>query len=231
MRRRQVLLLTTMVALTPALAFGSGGYSGVTADRTVDLAVVGDANAYLGVETLRTQGYVDGNPITVVRLTDRFPGDAVLESVSTSGAYLTVATATPADVDGASGPLPVRMSCRSPGSGTVTVTVSVSDGTATATVERSAGVTCVQPEIRRVEFRGCGNARIEADDAVYPLTATKVVVDPSTGESRTTTVTLTGDSKVRAGPDGKLVAIEAGGDRYENDNRCVRTEATGTPTA
>lgn len=50
MTDRRVSLVLALLGVT-ALVIGSGGYSAMTADRGVSVAVVSDENAYIGVET------------------------------------------------------------------------------------------------------------------------------------------------------------------------------------
>lgn len=221
MRLRKPLLLALCLAVVPAAVYGTGSLSAMSTDRTVDVAVVGDDRAYLGIETETGQGYVGGDAFTVLWLTDRFSEDVALVSVSTGSSLVETETSTPVDIGGESEPLPVRARCGQAGSETVAFTVVAESPSARAVVTRAASVTCREPEVRRVEFQGCGNARIEADDAIYPLSVTKVVDNPSTNRTTTDGVTIHSDGNVGAGQGGKLVAVEADGERYENPNTCT----------
>lgn len=230
MHRRQVLLFSVLVVVVPTLVFGSGSFSEVAADRGIDAAVVEDENAYLGVETETTDGYVGGDAVSVLRLTDQLSGELVLESASAGSSRVDIETELPLGI-GESEPSTLRVSCRAAGTGSVPFTIVAADSSTTVTVDRAVPVTCLEPAIQSVTFTGCGNARIEADDAIYPLTVTKEVDNPSTDGVSTSTVTIDGDGTVGPGTGGKLVAVEVDGDRYENPNTCAdKGESGGTVT-
>lgn len=230
MHRRQALLLLVVITVLPALVSGSGGFSEVAGDRGIDVEVADDESAYLGLAVGANEGHVGGDPFPVLQLTDQFSGDLTLRSVSTGSSLIEVETETPTDI-GETDPFAVEVSCETTGDETVRIAV-VADGPgAYVSAEREVRTTCRQPEIRRVEFDGCGNVHIEADDAIYPLTVTKVTENPGTDGAAMTTVTIDSDGRVGPGQGGKLLAIEADGERYENENRCTEGgngQAAGT---
>lgn len=232
MRLRRVLLLTVVIALIPATALGTGSFSAGSADRGFDVAIATDENAFLGIDIESAEGYVGGEPVPVLRVTDQFSGDLVLESATTTSSLVAVETETPAAI-GVNDAVTVRVTCRAAGSETAPFTIDASDQTTSAVVDRTVPITCIEPGVQRVTFDGCGNALIEADDAIYPLTVTKEVDNPSTEGVSRTTVTVDSDGKVGPGQGGKLVAIEADGERYENPNTCADdrgSERTATAT-
>jgi hypothetical protein len=79
------LLLVAGLGLALALVVGSGGFTGVSADRGVTVAVADDSNAYLGLDVAGRAGTVRvqpgrGQPNTGVELlgiTNRFPAETV----------------------------------------------------------------------------------------------------------------------------------------------------------
>lgn len=221
MRPRQVLLASVLLAVVPALVFGSGGFSEVAGERGIDVAVADDESAYLGIEVESVDGYVGGEPLPVLRLTDQHSGDLTLQSVDIGRPLIEVETEMEsAPSIGETDPLTVAVRCTEGGEGTVPVTV-VADGPGTRiSVQRMVPVTCHAPETHRVDvdidFRGCGTARIEADDAIYPLNVTKVIDNPSADGNATRTETIDSNGRVGPGRGGKLVAIEVDGERYEN---------------
>ena len=225
MHLRRALLLTVLVALIPATVLGTGSFSAVNADRGFDVSVATDENAYIGVEVEPAEGFVGGDPVPVLRLTDQFSGTLVLESVTTTSSLVAVETETPADI-GVGDAVTVRVTCRAAGSEGAPFSIEAADQTTSAVIDRTVPITCIEPDVQRVRFDGCGNALIEADDAIYPLTVTKEVDDPSTDGVSRTTVTVDSDGKVGPGQGGKLVAIEADGERYENQNACADESAS-----
>ena len=220
------MLLSVLVVVGPALAFGSGSFSEVAADRGFDASVAADENAYLGVETESAQGYVGGESVPVLRLTDQLSGELVLESVSSASSILEVETEPPVAI-GESEPSTVRATCRAAGSESTPFTVVAADSSTTVTLDRAVPVTCLEPEVQSVAFNGCRTAHIEADDTVYPVTVTIEVNNPSSDGVSTSTETIGSDGKVGPDESGKLVAVEADGERYENPNACVGEGESG----
>jgi hypothetical protein len=138
-----------------------------------------------------------------------------------------VVSSAPAGIDAAD-PLDVAVQCTSAAdSASVQFTITARGPAERATVRRAVTITCEEPEVQSVNFRGCGNAHIEADDAVYPLTVTKTVENPSGGTS-TSTVTIDSDGTVGGSSGGKLVAVEADGETYTNGNTCQSANSGGT---
>lgn len=224
MRHRQFLLVGMLVAVAPAVIVGTGSFDVMNAERGVDVAVVADGNAYLNVTVVDDPaGDAGGESFVALRLANQFPGDAPLElvSVTTDGSFVAVETGG-TDIGGPSDPLDVRVRCGGSSTGTETVEFSVvAEGPdVQVTLDRPVGISCTEPEITAVRFDGCGNAHVEADDAIYPLTVTQYL-ETSTGETAVERTTVDGDGPIRAGPGGRLVAVEAAGDRYENPNDCA----------
>jgi hypothetical protein len=220
--------LALLVAAAVLLATGSAGFSEVGADRSTDISVASDRNAYLGIETVDgNSGIVGGDPVTVFRLTDRFLSDVTLTGLTTGSSVVSIVTSTPAGIGDASAPLEVQVRCTAETNGkTAQFTITAEGPDVEVSADRAVTITCEEPEVQSVNFRGCGNAHIEADDAVYPLTVTKTVENPSGGTS-TSTVTIDSDGTVGGSSGGKLVAVEADGETYTNDNTCQSANSGG----
>lgn len=92
--RRQVLLTVASILLVAAIATNTGGFATVDADRSVNIAVTSDQDAYLGID----DGHTDGT--LSVELTNRFGGDVTLDaSVTANGTTETVDSLGPGTVE------------------------------------------------------------------------------------------------------------------------------------
>lgn len=231
-RRLAFVLAATAVVL---LVMGTGGFSAVTAERGVDARVVSDDRAYLGIEKENPEGIVYGEPVTILELTDRFADDVALTELDVQSPVVELETSTPTDV-GESSPLAVEVRCVDVSTSyTVDVTMVVEGSATTAQVTRAVSVTCIPPDVEDVvdvEFDGCGNAHVSAEEPYYPLDVTKVV-NTSSG-TETSSLTLSDAGKVNGSPGGKLEALKVGirfgsdTDRFENPNNCVNAGNSNT---
>jgi hypothetical protein len=81
-RRRWLTLLTAGAAVLVATT-GTGGFSAVEADRGLDVSVVADDRAHLGITVEETTG-ANGSTFTLLTLDDNFPHgtDVRVESVA-----------------------------------------------------------------------------------------------------------------------------------------------------
>jgi hypothetical protein len=75
-RRVRRLVALAALCVATSLALGVGGYSAVSADRTVDVAVVEDEAAYLGVEVT---GFDRCGTQALLELRNQFRGDVILD--------------------------------------------------------------------------------------------------------------------------------------------------------
>jgi hypothetical protein len=221
MRYRRLLLVATFAIVLSTILVGTGSFSTVNAERDISASVVSDESAFLKVTQINgAERFVDGEAFTVLRLADQFSGDVALEAVTLDSSLISLNTSAPQALPEPPDSLDVRVQCEESGDTTVPITVIAEGSGNRAIVERDVSVTCIEPEIQKVEFNGCGNVQIKADDALYPLSVTKVIDNPSSNDNTTSTVNLKRDGKLAPGKGGKLVAIEANGDRYENPNDC-----------
>lgn len=79
MDRRQPVLVAGVVAALVAVS-GSAGFTSTAADRGVEVAVVDDDEAFLGVERT-TVNETDGTANLSVTVTNRFPAGTTLDTV------------------------------------------------------------------------------------------------------------------------------------------------------
>jgi len=186
-----------------ALAVGAGAFTSVSADRGVEVAVVDDDEALLGVEKDESTGVVDGEPFHLLELTNRAPGSMQVESVSVSAAS---GGDAPIKVgrenDEIDRTLHLEASCTDKTASTgedVTLTIAVTGDNVQITKHKDVMVTCNEPESEpEVEFNGCGNVK--------------------TGDGVTVTDRKTNNS---GKGNGGLTAVKINGTWYENKNGCA----------
>lgn len=149
MRKRQAALLAVVVAVLPAVLFGSGSFSSVAGDRPVAVAVTDDDDAYLGAAVDETEGSVGGDPVRLLVLTDRLPGDLTLEGFDVRGDSSFVdfdpsPGRAGTDIGGPDDPLVIEATCRSVGTATLEFVLSARSQGTSVQVERSATVVCTE---------------------------------------------------------------------------------------
>ncbi len=71
-----------LVVATLAVAVGTGGFSSAAADRSVEVAVVGDDDAYLGFQQFPVT--TNGTTNLTVTVSNRFPPGTTLDTVKIS---------------------------------------------------------------------------------------------------------------------------------------------------
>lgn len=219
MNRRQIILIV-MLAAAVSTAAGTGSFSAVNADRNVDVAVAADENAYLGIDVKSAEGYVGGESFTILELTDRFPGDLKLDSVTPYSDWVTIVD-EPTDIGDST---PVTARCTGVGED-VSVTIEAASSDSSVVVERTIPVDCDRPEVANIVFHGCGNAVLKtADGSPYPVSITveKRVYHP--GSDSTTTTTEEIDNGMVSPGDGKLLAVKVNGSWIKNENQCIQIE-------
>lgn len=237
MRFRRLFLIGIFVAVVPTLLFGTGSFTSVSAERGLDVSVVDDQNAYLGVTEETLEEGENGGQFTALHLEDQFPGDTdlELEHVETDGDFVTVTTSAGAEIGGPSDPLDVDVRCADDSVGTETVEFSITaEGTGVkADVDHSVGITChlpADPDSIEVTFNGCGSVTVTGDAGLFRpgLDATLKLKRP--GEGRNSEETFTEDvtyeesgQTISKRGDGKIYAVEIEGETYLND------ESTGNP--
>lgn len=175
------LAVVGFVVAAALLAVGTGGFSAMAADRGVDVAVVGDSEAFVGYEascaddgdlsvtvTNRFDREVDGGSVTVPGVTERFG------SLESGGAE--TITFESGDIE--------------PGA---PITVDMSTAGLSATLYRSVPDECVPagPDIEGVRFTGAssGNAEIDlSNGGSESLDVTYWTLEDGSLESGTVTV-------------------------------------------
>ncbi|MFB6112799.1 MAG: hypothetical protein ABEJ58_01695 [Halodesulfurarchaeum sp.] len=172
MRPLRSLSYVLAVLAVLAIVMGGLGFSSVSAERGVQVAVVDDAEAFVGYQSEDVTDVKEGETIPLVKVTNRFETDVnVTEVVVKSGNPEQIdvdVKSTPSNIDpGESGTIRGRVDqCEWSSSAEITATVTVKGKGIRATlfgegetVDREFTVTCESP-IDSVEFYGAGNARI-----------------------------------------------------------------------
>ena len=211
MRRRLLYLVAATLALS--VIVGTGGFSAVSADRGVDVAVVPDEHAYLGIETVSTEATV-GESVDVLRLRDNFASDVDLEAVHL------VDSSVPADLEGPTGSAPlddaasVSVSCDGVGEGELTFEITAEGTSAEVVATRTIPFSCTPSPIEPsdVTFIGCGNARIAGHASQFPLEVT--LFGYHGGGVTSTTATVTGSGGVTGGAGGQMIGLEIRGGTF-----------------
>ena len=149
------------------LVVGGAGFSQVSAERGVQIAVVDDSEAYVGYQAgdLSVTGE---DTETLVTVTNRLPSEIDVVDVEVAGdEELTVdLQAHPRGIDpGDQGEIRATLSCEEAVDTTLSVTVSVAGEGVEAAIygeTRSFAVECEPPEpaVSAVTFRGSGNAHV-----------------------------------------------------------------------
>jgi hypothetical protein len=141
-RKRRALAVGLAALAVAASVAATGGFSAVTADRGVEVAVAPDGEAFLGIETPEARGAV-GESVAVLRLRDNFRGDVDLERVSLPAPSEVVALRTTGPVE-MEPTATVAVTCVAAGTERVTVEV-VAGGPSTAVrADRTVTVRCTE---------------------------------------------------------------------------------------
>jgi len=180
-----------LIVAAALLATGSGAFTSADASRASTIGVAGDGEAYLGVTVDETKGTVDGDPFPLLELTDNFPEDVGVDSVSVPDDAPISIGSDEIEIDG-----DVKVECDAAADGeSVTLEIEVSGETVEVTKNEEVTVTCIDPD---PEFNGCGSVdthpAIEVDERIYQENS--------------------------GGQDSKLIAVRIDGERYDNPNDC-----------
>lgn len=182
MKRRHFILLLGG-ASSGALGIGTGAFSSVEADRGVEVNVVEDENAYLGLERLDAASEVDvGYETDVVKITNQFAdgldlsvvvdeqGDGI-DEIEVEDPVEIVEEADEGESDGEDLPTGtkahVSVKCDSPGDTSFTLTFSGHAGGASVDKTRTFEISCESvdtgPTVNDVKFLGNGKVKILSD--------------------------------------------------------------------
>lgn len=165
--------LLAVVAVT-VLVVGGAGFSQVSAERGLQVAVVSDDEALIGYDTPnKGETVTDGDTVTLVEVTNRVTSDISVEEVDVSGdEEIQVDTEDyPTDISpGDPAPVKAEITCENTDTEVtdqLEVTVQVSGEAIEAQLygeTRSFELSCEPPieEQTRVWFSGAGNAKVES---------------------------------------------------------------------
>ncbi|MDY7082682.1 MAG: hypothetical protein SXQ77_09815 [Halobacteria archaeon] len=220
--RRLMLVLATAVLL---LAVGTTAFSSTAADRGVNVDVVKDSDAYLGI----TAGDLDvesGDETPLLTLENQFTTnlDSVsVETVDDGALDLSVKYAPDELGIGNSGQVTAEVECSSKTTEEVELLIEASGDTVSVEKRKQLEVECT-PERTLFDaiFNGCGNVDI-TENYVGEIDVELIIHNPGKGapDFRNTTVDVnsTGKFSTRG---GKLVGIEipSYGVELDNPNTC-----------
>jgi hypothetical protein len=148
-----------LVAAALLLATGSGAFSSADASRASSVGVASDQRAYLGVTVVETEGTVGGGSFSLLELTDNFPEEVDVDSVS-----LPNDAPISYDSDEVDGDVEVVCEEATGDEGeSVTLEIAASGETIEVTKNEEVTVTCIDPE-ETPTFRGCG--RVDTDKTI-----------------------------------------------------------------
>lgn len=164
-RHRRTIVLFAFVLAATALLVGTGGYSSVSADRGVHIVVADDAEAFLGLKVLQTNGDVN-EPFALLGLSDQFG----------SGTEIDVDRVEIVSTDA-----PVE----------ITATPDVLPGTVRVECVDTTGGEAVDVEVR-IEVSGDGVSVEKTKTMSVTCTAATSTTTTTTATSATTTTTTTG---------------------------------------
>lgn len=224
------LALAGFVLAAVLVATSTGGFSAMAADRGVQVSVVDDEHAFLGITVEDTEGTVGNAQFTLLKLTDNFGQDVDVDEVTVASDDAPIEVELPSAATATDGTylemddtLTVPVSCTEPTTGKVDVTLHiVASGTGVTVVkDKTVAVECTTPtesnpetgptDPETVQFRGCGNVVVPDGYEVE----TYVYYQSGSGDSAGT---YTEQSTEKNGP-AKLVGIvTAGNGTYANGN-------------
>ena len=211
-RRSSVLRTLSLVlalAAVAGLAFGTAGFSAMSADRGLAVNVTDDETAYLGYEPVAddVQG---GEPTAVVEYRNQFAEDLgeFRVNVSVVDAGRTEATIRTVDApdrldEGAASAVDVTLGCPVEEDVTLLFDADGSGGGVSVSVDRVHTVTCVPggPTVTGVKFSGAGNAQVETREADGEVSARVWVAEkpPQDAVTELSKVTLDTAEKLDTG--------------------------------
>lgn len=217
MRRRRAVLLAVCVAVVPVIAFGSGGFTSVGADRGVTVDTVGDEDAYLGLEYEERYELDSGDSVTYLTVTNQF-SVVVAVSVSVTGDDATVnGTADPSHLDpGGAVSFDASPTCEGHGEETREVEFNVE--------AVGDGVTAETDPARTTEFR------VECSPATATASSASMAADSANtstpGDDRTDTPT----AETTARTTETNTSVETANEPTESIDSTSSTAESGTST-
>jgi len=214
--------LSIVLAFTAAIGMvlGSAGFSATDADRGVEVSVVDDEEAYLGVETVGP--VVANESSTAVVYENGFDAeltDLSVNVVSTDPGVDVVVADAPERLDaGESAPVDVVVESESVGLDSVEIQLAVTasgEGVSIETSRTSEYDLITGGDAVEVVFSGGGNAEIHGPSGVFPL---DVEVDTTDGDTVELEVTESGQTIRDGNVTGQIetVRIPAFGIEREN---------------
>jgi len=226
-RRRRIALAVTALAAVALLATGAFGFTNVSAERGVSVAVVDDESAFLGLpnDPAVTCEVADdtetGCTVALVDVTNQF-STALTDVSATADGGLSLST--PDDIGvGEAGTISGTVACDPDEDEETTRTYDLAisvdgDGVSATKYDKEVTVSCIGVEDPldsvSVTFSGCGNAEITGDAEDFPLDATLTFTD---GTTETVTVGSSGEMVRGSAPDGtQLESVEIGPRTFEN---------------
>jgi hypothetical protein len=229
MKRRHAILLFGG-ASAGALSVGTGAFSSVEAERGMEVNVVDDDEAYLGLEQvseyvpsddngIQTDESTDHDPNDVVRVTNKFahPLDLTVTVESTDGVVdgIEVDDALADDSELGVGEKGfVAIECEDAGGGHVELSFDGETGGATVEATREFVVSCLEVEFKGESGRGSDDNGGGSVHVSGEFTDLDVTVN---GESRGS-ISSDGDNPAVLTPDGgKIDSVTIDGVTYKSD--------------
>jgi hypothetical protein len=204
---RRQWLYASLVVLIAVVVVSTGSFAAMTSQRTVDVQVVEDEKAFLGVETIATTAEV-GHRVTVLRVTDNFEQDVDLDRVGlpAPGEPVALVTTGPAELEPHHD---IVVTCtRSAANDLVEFSIAAHGPSVSVDKTKTVALSCELQPIRATDvvFDGCGNAVIDAPDDHFPLEVTLIGYSNGTGITETNRTVPRAGATVRGSP-GQLVGL------------------------
>lgn len=190
--RHVALALSVVVVI--AFTVGTGGFSSMTADRGVSIAVADDENAYLGIETdepdaVRANALAneDGRETTLLTLTNRFSSAVTIDArVPDAGDGLAITDIETLTLSGGdSGTMAATVTCDTPVDREVTVEINASGTGIEVKTDEQIAVDCAPAATTTPPANGT------TEDTTATSTETnRTAGDAPTTEAESTTATV-----------------------------------------
>ena len=205
----RTLSLVLVLAAVAGLAFGTAGFSAMSADRGLTVNVTDDETAYLGYEPVADE-VRGGESTAAVEYRNQFAQDlgefrvnvSIVDAGRTDATIRTVDAPDRLD-DGAASAVDVTLRCPVEEEVTLLFDADGSGGGVSVSVDRVHTVTCVPsgPVVTGVKFNGAGNAQVETRDADGDVSARVWVAEkpPQDEVTELSKVTLDGAEKLDTG--------------------------------
>ena len=216
MKRRNLILLLGG-ASSGAMSAGTGAFSSVEAERGVEVNVVDDDEAYLGLEA-ESEITAFGRSTDIVEIRNSFTDELtltvsvdetnrVVEDITVAGEEPpTELTLAPGDDEW------VAVTCEQIGEASFILQFSGATGSASVEKTREFDEIPVSP-VDKVEFKGNGNGSVHVHGEFTDLPVTV------NGGSRTVTITSNNSGKRPISPEGgePINSVQIGGEDYVRD--------------